>query len=107
MSKPKIEKRVVDLEQLTKEHDTRLSQHNEIIQKLDKDMEEVRQEIKLSAKKSDIESLRSHIDEKTILLLRDALSAVPQKAMVWWMAIAAVIALLAFALPWAFQHFGL
>jgi len=105
--KPKIEKRVTELEQRSDDYDTRLSHHDEIIDKLNSDMEELKEDIKLSAKASDITALREHIDRQTIMLLKDALAAVPQKAMVLWMAIAAGIAACSILLPWAFRHFGL
>ncbi len=94
-----IEKRVNKLE---KGHESLQEGYKSLqfhIQKLDADVEQINAQLAHTAKKTDIESVKTLIAESMNGVLRDALNAVPQKAMAFWTAIVALVAVLSIAVP--------
>ncbi|MDE1828222.1 MAG: hypothetical protein KGH65_03625 [Candidatus Micrarchaeota archaeon] len=67
--------------------------------KLDEDISEIKRELAFLPKKDDLSDLRAHMDNSINGILRDALSSVPQKAMVTWTIVLAAIAAISFLMP--------
>lgn len=64
--------------------------HDADIARLTADMVEIRESLKCTATKDDIQALRSHISDAVNGILRDALNATPMRQSVFWSAIVAV-----------------
>lgn len=71
--------------------DDRVGRLESHVNKLDKDIVEIRTMLGVGATKEDVAALHTHIDHSINDLLSEALKSVPQKAMVAWTIVLTII----------------
>lgn len=77
----------------------RLDEHDNVIERMDQDIKEMKAELMNCAKKSDIESLRADFSKGLNVVLRDALRSVPHNSMVVITVVLALITVIGIFAP--------